>query len=76
VGGDAVKLDAWWSVIRDERHSIDEQRFVLVGESMRRRLLVVMFTERGDAIRIVSARKATSRARGDYEEGENQKRAR
>jgi dienelactone hydrolase len=33
VGGDAVKLDAWWSVIRDERHSIDEQRFVLVGES-------------------------------------------
>jgi uncharacterized DUF497 family protein len=68
--------DALGRIVPDERHSIAEQRFVLVGESIRRRLLVVMFTERGDAIRIVSARKATSRERGDYEEGENQKRAR
>jgi hypothetical protein len=34
------------------------------------RLLVVMFTERGDAIRLVSARKATRRERRDYVESE------
>jgi uncharacterized protein len=49
--------DGLGRIVRDERHSIDEQRFVLIGESVRRRVLVVMFTERGDAIRIVSARK-------------------
>lgn len=60
--------DALGRIIRDDRHSIDEQRFVLIGESVRRRLLVVMFTERRDTIRIVSARKATGRERRDYEE--------
>jgi uncharacterized protein len=55
-------------ILEDDRHSIGEQRFVLIGESLRRRLLVVMFTERVDAIRIVSARKATSRERKDYED--------
>ena len=62
--------DALGRIVRDERHSIGEQRFVLVGESLRRRLLVVMFTERENAIRIVSARKATTRERRDYEEGD------
>jgi uncharacterized DUF497 family protein len=51
-------------------HSFSEQRFVLIGESVRGRLLVVMFTERSNAIRIVSARRATSRERRDYEEDE------
>jgi uncharacterized DUF497 family protein len=41
---------------------------VLLGQSDRRRLLVVMFTERGQAIRLISARKATSRERRTYEE--------
>jgi uncharacterized DUF497 family protein len=31
----------------DPRHSENEERFVLLGQSDRRRLLVVMFTERG-----------------------------
>lgn len=62
--------DALGRIVLDERHSIGEERFVLVGESVRRRLLVVMFTEHGDAIRIVSARHATRRERRDYEEGE------
>jgi hypothetical protein len=35
-----------------------------------------MFTERGDAIRLVSARKATRRERRDYEESEEYSRAR
>jgi uncharacterized protein len=62
--------DALGRIVRDDRHSIGEQRFVLIGESVRQRLLVVMFTERGNSIRIVSARKATNRERRDYEESD------
>jgi uncharacterized DUF497 family protein len=52
----------------DPRHSETEERYVLLGQSARRRLLAVMFTERGQAIRLVSARKATRRERREYEE--------
>ena len=55
----------------DPRHSENEQRFVLLGQSRRRRLLVVMFTERGEVTRLISARKATRRERRTYEEGES-----
>ncbi|MBI2883936.1 MAG: BrnT family toxin [Candidatus Methylomirabilis oxyfera] len=51
----------------DPLHSETEERFVLLGQSARRRLLAVMFTERGHAIRLISARKATRRERGEYE---------
>lgn len=51
----------------DPRHSKAEERDVLLGQSARRRLLAVMFTERGQAIRLISARKATRRERGEYE---------
>jgi uncharacterized protein len=54
--------------IPDPLHSEEEDRFVTLGESNRRRLLVVVFTERGDNIRIISARVATRRERQDYEE--------
>jgi uncharacterized DUF497 family protein len=51
----------------DPRHSEDEERFVLLGQSDRRRLLVVMFAERGEAIHLISARTATRRERREYE---------
>jgi uncharacterized DUF497 family protein len=44
------------------------ERFVLLGQSDRRRLPVVVFSERGEAIRLISARKATPRERRRYEE--------
>jgi uncharacterized DUF497 family protein len=55
----------------DPRHSENEERFVLLGQSNRRRLLVVMFTERGEAVRLISARKATRREWRTYEETES-----
>ena len=55
--------------IPDPLHSEEEDRFIAMGESHRRRLLVVVFTERGEKIRIISARVATQRERRDYEEG-------
>ena len=54
----------------DPRHSQGEERFVLLGQSDRHRLLVVMFTERGEAIHLISARKATRREQREYEQGE------
>ncbi|MGD0125188.1 MAG: BrnT family toxin [Terriglobia bacterium] len=56
-------------ITSDPRHSVDEERFVLLGSSRRQRLLAVMFAERGQAIRIISARRATRRERRDYEQG-------
>jgi uncharacterized DUF497 family protein len=52
----------------DADHSIDERRFLIVGMSARHRLLVVAHAEASDAIRIISARTATRRERGFYEE--------
>jgi hypothetical protein len=52
----------------DPRHSTDEERFVILGVSRLRRVLIVMFVDRGEAVRIVSARRATPRERRNYEE--------
>lgn len=46
--------------IYDEEHSAEEERFIAIGE-VRNGVIVVVFTEiYEDAIRIVSARKATT----------------
>jgi uncharacterized DUF497 family protein len=54
--------------IDDPDHSADEQRFLLLGLSNRRRVLVVAHAEHGESIRIISARRATRRERQTYEE--------
>ena len=56
--------------IDDLLHSEDEERFVLIGRSIQGRLLVIVHTERGDRIRIISARLATNKERFRYEENE------
>lgn len=53
----------------DPRHADDEDRYLTMGASVDGRLLVVSHTDRGDAIRIISARVATRRERKDYEDG-------
>lgn len=60
--------DALGRITDDPRHSEGEERYVLLGQSERHRLLAVMFTERGQPIRLISARKATRRERRTYEE--------
>ena len=54
--------------IPDPAHSQVEDRFIIIGSSYQRKLLVVVHTERGDNIRIISARRATKRERMNYEE--------
>jgi len=55
------------AIFDDEEHSDYEFRELIIGHSDRNRLLLVYFTERENAIRIISARKATRRERKDYE---------
>lgn len=62
--------DPFAITIDDPEHSQDEDRFILLGETSRRMLVVVAHTDRDGRIRIVSARKATPRERRFYEEGE------
>ena len=63
VFGDPLSLS-----IRDPAHSQAEDRFVIIGQSYQRKLLVVVHTERGDNIRVISARSASKRERKAYEE--------
>ena len=56
--------------IADPDHSEAELRFVDIGLSHRRRLIVVSYTERRDRIRIISARLATPVERREYEEAD------
>lgn len=55
--------------IPDPDHSHDEDRFILLGRSHLDRILVVVHTERGVRIRIISARKATETEKTKYAQG-------
>jgi uncharacterized protein len=66
--GATVFNDPLVATLPDPDHSVDEQRYIAIGRSVRGRVLVVVFTERGDKLRLISCRKATLRERKIYEE--------
>jgi uncharacterized DUF497 family protein len=53
----------------DPDHSSDEHRHIIIGESRQGRLLLVSYTERDNATRLISAREVTKGEREAYEEG-------
>ncbi|MET0754090.1 MAG: BrnT family toxin [Pyrinomonadaceae bacterium] len=61
--------DYFYIDLFDEKHSVEENRFLIVGESAESRLLIVSYTERENSIRIISARELTPKERRDYEHG-------
>ena len=63
-----VFADPLAAIFSDERHSDEEFREIIVGHSTADRLLIVSFTERYEAIRIISAREANPCERRDYEQ--------
>jgi uncharacterized DUF497 family protein len=67
-GGTTVFDDPLSVTIADPDHSLREQRFLLLGQSNRRRVLVVAHSERGESIRIISVRRVNRRERQVYEE--------
>jgi hypothetical protein len=62
-----VFRDPLASIFADETHSGEELRETIIGYSAQNRLLIVSFAERGDVIRIVSARKADADERTSHE---------
>ena len=54
--------------IYDPLHSKEEDRLILIRNSCKNRLLVIVHMERGDKIRIITARKAVKKERKQYEE--------
>lgn len=63
-----VFADPLFLIAADYDHSIDEKRFVIMGESNQGRVLVVAYAERASDTRIISARAATPKERKNYEE--------
>ena len=60
--------DPLFVIFADPDHSFEENRFIIMGESNQRRLLVVSYTERPPATRLISARETTRPERKKYEE--------
>jgi len=63
-----VLRDPLSATVPDPDHSSEEERYLTVGRSLRRRLLIVSHTERGDRTRIISARELTHAEKEAYEE--------
>lgn len=60
-------LDPKRLVFKDILHSKVEERFVLIGRTGQERLLYVIFTMRGEKVRIISARDLNRKERNLYE---------
>lgn len=63
-----VFRDSLASIFEDPDHSLGERREILIGQSLSGRLLLVSFTERGETIRLISARQKDARERRRHEE--------
>lgn len=63
---EAVLFDPM-ALTREDEDAEGEQRFVSIGVDATERLLVVVFSYRGEEIRLISARPATVRERECYE---------
>ena len=57
------------ALTREDARAQGEQRFVSIGADSSGRIVVVVFSSRGQTIRMISARTATSSERKIYEEG-------
>jgi uncharacterized protein len=60
--------DSFSLTVPDPDHSITERRYITVGRAFSGNLLVVVHTDRGNNIRIISARRASRRERRVYEQ--------
>ena len=62
-----VFYDPLSATFDDPDHSVVERRLITIGFSALGRLIVVCHTERGSAVRVISARPATARERKRHE---------
>ena len=63
-----VFSDPFARIRDDPDHSETEERDIIIGMSKKARIVVVVYTERNETIRIISVRLATKNERNSYEE--------
>jgi uncharacterized DUF497 family protein len=63
-----VFLDPLAATVPDNRFAVEEFRFRTTGYTVTNRLIIVAHTDRGDRIRIISAREVKTRERRQYEQ--------
>jgi len=66
---ETVFLDPLALTFPDPDHSSGEDREITIGRSSRQQVVFVSHCQRGDRVRIISARKATRGEHRQYEEG-------
>jgi uncharacterized DUF497 family protein len=64
----SVFNDAQATAYEDPDHSTGEKRCLTIGASAQGRLLIIAYADRSERIRIINARKVTTRERELYEE--------
>ncbi|MFZ4394331.1 MAG: BrnT family toxin [Kiritimatiellia bacterium] len=64
-----VFADTLSTTYHDPDHSLTENRFITIGIARSGLVLLVAHTDRGENVRIISARKATRNEKRCYEEG-------
>jgi uncharacterized DUF497 family protein len=60
--------DPMFITVVDDEHSLDEERYITIGQSSQHRLLIVAHTDRDGRVRIISAREATKKEERFYAE--------
>ena len=68
--GKTIFNDPCLCTFPDNEHSADEGRYINIGLSVHGRVLILIYTERRDKIRIINCRKATMSERRFYEKGD------
>ena len=61
-------FDSKKEIQKDILHSLNEERYVLIGQTKKGRLLYIIFTIRKNKIRVISARDINKKERKLYEE--------
>ncbi|MEK6320810.1 MAG: BrnT family toxin [Acidobacteriota bacterium] len=56
-----VSVMRWQPNVEDTTHSADENRSIIIGQTSKRRILLVVYSARGESLRIISARAASRR---------------
>ncbi len=57
------------AITLEDKTTEGEDRYITIGSDLFGRILTVVYTWRGDSIRLISARKATNREKREYERG-------
>jgi len=57
------------ATIPDPEHSAEEVRFITMGQTAKHQLVVVVHVDRGEDVRIITARRATAGEKKKYGEG-------